>query len=101
MIHLRTTPSAERDLDEIWLYVARESGSFEAANRAVDSITDTFSLLVKLPYAGRRRDDDLRPGLRSFPAGNYIIVYRVRSNEVQIVRVFHGRRNLDAIASEL
>jgi plasmid stabilization system protein ParE len=26
-------PRAERDLDDIWLYVAKESGSIEIANR--------------------------------------------------------------------
>ena len=33
----RLSPEAEADLDDIWLYVARESGSIDAANRLIDS----------------------------------------------------------------
>jgi len=41
MAHL-VAPQAEADLDDIWLYVARESGSMDVATRIVDSITDRF-----------------------------------------------------------
>jgi hypothetical protein len=33
----RIAPSAETDLDDIWLYVAKESGSIEIANRLIDT----------------------------------------------------------------
>jgi plasmid stabilization system protein ParE len=42
----RVAPRAERDLDDIWHYVAKESGSIEIANRLIDSITDRFSVLA-------------------------------------------------------
>lgn len=35
-------PEAEAELDSIWLYVARESGSVEIANRLIDAITERF-----------------------------------------------------------
>ena len=41
----------EVDLDEIWLYVAKESGSMDVATRLVESITDRFSFLAGFPYA--------------------------------------------------
>jgi plasmid stabilization system protein ParE len=43
----------------------------------VDSITDRFLLLGSHPFIGRTRDEDLRPDLRSFPVGEYIILYRI------------------------
>jgi plasmid stabilization system protein ParE len=46
---------AESDLDEIWLYVARESASMAVATRLIDSITDRFFLLATFPFAGRPR----------------------------------------------
>jgi plasmid stabilization system protein ParE len=49
----------------------------EIADRLVDSITDRFFLLAGHPYLGRTRDEDLRPGLRSFTVGEYIIIYGV------------------------
>ena len=33
---------ADRDLDDIWYYIAEESGSIGIADRLVDTITDRF-----------------------------------------------------------
>jgi plasmid stabilization system protein ParE len=46
----RIAPEVECDLDDIWLYVATESGNMAVANRLVDSITDRFPLLAGFPY---------------------------------------------------
>ncbi len=43
---------------------------------------------------GRARDD-LRPGLRSFPVAQYVILYVIQDEDVEIVRVFHGRQDID------
>lgn len=90
-------PKAANDLDNIWIYVARESGSLEIANRLIDSITDRFFLLASHPQVGRVRNDDLGPGRRSFPVGEYVIVYRIEDENVLILRVVHGRRDLEAL----
>ena len=89
----RLAPQAEADLDDIAYYVFRETGSFEIAERLIDSITDRFALLGKYPHAGRHRND-LRPGLRGFPVGSYVILYRVEGEDALILRVVHGRREL-------
>jgi plasmid stabilization system protein ParE len=47
---------------------------------------------------GRRRDEDLRPGLRSFPADDYVIIHRiVEGGVVLILHVVHGRRDIVAL----
>ncbi len=94
MVH-RVSPRAEVDLDEIWLYVARESGSIHVASRLIDSITHRFLLLTDFPHAGRVRDDDFGKGTRSYAVGEYIIVYCVVGSDVFILRVVHGRRDLE------
>ena len=53
-------PQAETDLDDIWLYVARESGSMDVATRLIDAITGRFVFLASFPYVGRARDEDFR-----------------------------------------
>jgi len=93
----RIAARAERDLDEIWLYVAKESGSIEIANRVIDSITDRFFMLSGFPRIGRSRDSDFGPGYRSLAVGEYVIIYRVEEDEARILRVVHGRRGLDAL----
>jgi toxin ParE1/3/4 len=93
----RVAPLAEADLDQIWLYVAKESGSVEIANRLIDTVTDRFLALARFLHIGRSRDEDLGSGCRSVAVGDYVIVYRVENGDVFILRVVHGRRNLDAL----
>jgi len=90
----RVAAQAEADLDEIWLYVAMESGNLEVATRLVESVTSRFSFLAGFPRAGRTRDRDLGMGIRSFAAGEYLIIYCVDGEDVLILRVIHAKREL-------
>jgi len=96
MGHIRTT-QAGSDLIEIWYYVATKSGSLDVADRLIDSITDRFTLLASYPNMGRARDEDLRLGLRSFPVGEYVILYRIQDEDVLILRVLRGSRDIEAL----
>ena len=49
----------------------------------------------KRPGMGRLRDE-LAVDLRSFPVGRYVIFFRPLSNGVNIVRVLHSARDLNA-----
>ena len=93
----RVTPEAEAELDDIWYYIAKESASIEIADRVIDSVTSRFFLLARFPQMGRRRDEDLRPGLRSFVVGEYVIIYRLEVEEVLILHVLRGSRDLKAL----
>jgi toxin ParE1/3/4 len=93
----RLTPEAEAELDDIWFHVARESGNMEIASRLIDAITDRFWLLAKNPQIGRRRDPDLRLGLRSFPVGEYVIIYRIEGDDAIILHVIRGSRDIEGL----
>ena len=93
----RVAARAAADLDEIWYYVAKESGSLETADRLIDSIASRFLLLSIHPHLGRSRWDDFGVGLRSFPVGEYVIVYCVEKEDVLILRVAHGSRDIEAL----
>lgn len=94
----RLSPQAEAELDDIWHYVAKESGSMEIADRLLDSITERFYLLSRYPQLGRRRDRDLRRGLRSFAVGAYVIIYRIQGeDDVFILHIIRGSRNIPAL----
>ncbi len=69
----------------------------DVADRFVDSITARFPFLADFPYAGRSRHQDLGQGRRSFPVGEYLIVYSVQEENVLILRVVHGKRQLEEI----
>lgn len=92
----RRAPQADADLDEIWYYIVKESDSIEIADRFIDSLTERFLLLARHPHVGRLRDD-LRPGLRTFPVGRYVILYRVEDEGVLILHVVAADRDLDRL----
>ena len=95
----RLALDARADLDELWLYVA-SNGSVEAADRLVDAIIARFHMLAQHPEAGRRRGDDLRPGVRTFPVGEYVIAYRLAGDDVLILRVIRGSRDIGAVVGD-
>jgi toxin ParE1/3/4 len=97
MSEFRLSPEAEAELDSIWIHIARESGSTDVASRVVERITECFWLLARYPYAGRRRDD-LRSGLRSFTAGDHIMIHRIVEDDVVLIlHVVHGSRDVSAL----
>ena len=92
----RLSPEAEEQLDDLWLYIARESGSVDTAIRVVRNISDHFWLLAKHPRMGRRRPD-LSPELRSFAAGDYVIVYSIGEDDVVLIHwLFHGSQDIES-----
>jgi toxin ParE1/3/4 len=89
----RKLPQADSDLDSIWSFIAADS--VRAADKQIARIGEVFGMLVQNPLAGRERRD-LRQGLRSFPVGNYVIFYIPLPDGVEVVRVMHGRQDIDA-----
>jgi toxin ParE1/3/4 len=93
----RLTLRVTADLDEIWEYLIRQTGSEAIADRQIDAITNRIYLLSNQPRLGRARDEDFGRRRRSFSVGDCIIVYRIVGNDVQFLRIVHGRRNLGAL----
>jgi toxin ParE1/3/4 len=90
----RISPSAERDLLQIWHYVIEQTGSLRKADQLIRGMVDTIAKLSKRPLAGRRRDD-LSPGFRSFVSGKYVTLYRIAGGNAEILRVSRAGRRLD------
>jgi toxin ParE1/3/4 len=90
------TPNAEKDIDEILLFIANDN--IDAAIAFNERLISRFELLADNAKIGRERPE-LKQDLRSFPEGNYLIFYREWSGIVAIVRVLHGARDLDEIFS--
>jgi toxin ParE1/3/4 len=97
-IQIRFSESAKQDLRDIWRGLAEYSG-LSLADSILAKIESKFRLLVQFPTAGKVRDE-LLAGLRSYPAGDFIIFYRILDTTVEVVRVIHGRRDIDVIFDE-
>ena len=55
-----------------------------------------FHLLAESPGIGRLRPE-LAPGLRASPVEDYLLFYRQAATGIEIVRVLHGARDIDAV----
>ncbi len=86
------TPAAMHDLADIFEYIARDNEP--AALKTLERLFHNAELLAESPELGRRRDEDLRDGVRSFPVGNYTLFYRISGGGIEILRVLQGSRDL-------
>ena len=89
---------AETDLIDIWLYGAQEH-SPGAADRHLRAIDTACKRLVNWPHSGRAHSE-IAHGLRSVSVTPHVVFYRVTSAAVEIVRVLHARRDVNAIFTE-
>ena len=97
MSQIRKRPQAQEDLLEIWLRIASDSPFH--ADRFLDLLDDKMRRLADAPGMGRSRPE-LTPGLRGFPVGDYLIFYRPLPFGIEVVRVLHGARDIDALFAD-
>jgi toxin ParE1/3/4 len=94
MSRVLRTAEEEEDLIGIWLYIAQDNQA--AADNMLRSIDEKFVLLAENPQIGRALPE-LRGGMRRWPFGRYLILYREIPGGVEIVRVIHGTRDINRI----
>ncbi len=86
------TGPAKRDIDAIWLHIARVSQDIQAAEQFVARLENTLRQISDAPGIGVRCADVDPEGFRAVD-GNYLIYYRVWKKRVAVVRVIHGSRD--------
>lgn len=91
-MRLEVSADAQRDLDDIWDYLAQYREA--AAERQLALIRSKFLNLVAMPFSGPQRGMS-----RVLVAGNYNIFYRTAGDVVEILRVLHGRRDCATLMS--
>jgi toxin ParE1/3/4 len=94
----RLSAVAFRDLQEIETYIAADNPT--AAEEVIDSIEATCDMLAREPQAGRKRPE-LDQRLRSFVVGQYVIFYAVQQSQINIIRILHSRRDIEAQFNEV
>jgi len=85
---------ADRDLDDLWDYIAEDS--VEAADRLIAKLFDAFEALARDRDLGHKREDLTAYPVLFWPVGNYLVVYRHKVNGVEIVAVVHGMTDVPA-----
>lgn len=100
MRRLRYLPAAQRDLLEILAFISRQSGSLTIAQDFVARLRRQCRRLAELPGTLGRARPELRPDIRSFPFGNYVIFFRYLDDVFEVVNVLEGHRDSEKHISE-
>jgi len=86
------TEQAVSDLAEIEDYITKDKP--QAAERVANHLWSTVEHLAEFPQLGGH---GRRPGIRELVIPPHVITYRLRSNRLEILSVWHGRRRRERL----
>ena len=89
---------ATQDLDEILDYFL--SRNIDAGERFIQEFNKKCKYLTQFPNIGRSYAN-LDPTLRGIPVDGYILFYRVFEDNIIIVRVISGYRDLKSVFTDV
>ena len=94
------TPAAERDVEEIWSYIAADSR--ETATAFILKLEEQIETLEQFPERCPLipENEQLGTSYRHLLYGAYRTIYRISGTTVVILRVIHGSRLLDSSCYE-
>jgi toxin ParE1/3/4 len=96
-LKLAYRPRAQEDLEAVYRFIAQDSPT--RAYSFVERIQKRCELLGDSPEQGRARPD-LAPDLRIIPYGRSVVIaYRIVGDTVEVLRVFYGGQDYEAIMS--
>jgi toxin ParE1/3/4 len=98
------TDEAKEDLADYWDFVYANAHQYgqdpeQAADNAIDRFFERARNLELFPESGRLREE-FGAGIRCLPIRGYLLFYQIRPEEVLIVRVLHGSRDLETAWSQ-
>jgi toxin ParE1/3/4 len=94
----RLTKPAIQDIEEIADYIAQQSG-LEQSEKFLSKLESKFSKIVNFPLLGRKRDEILTD-IRTIPLDKYLILYIPIGDDIEILRVVSGYRDLSKLFTE-
>lgn len=89
---IRLTPKARADLEDIFLYTARE-WSPEQARTYVRLLSEAMERVAAEPDRAKRIDD-ICEGYAQYRAGSHLLVFRPTEAGIEIVRILHMRMDI-------
>ncbi len=91
-MNYRLSPSAEKDLFDIWEYTFATWGGAQA-EKYLQILDSRFINLAEEPQRGKLREDILSD-YYSFHEGRHVIFYTMHGNGIAIARILHERMDL-------
>jgi len=85
------------DLYETWVYYASEIRDVDVADRILYELFAAFDELAQTPGIGYYRSGLVAELLRFWRVRDYFIIYRSEMRPIEIVRVLHGKGDVQAL----
>ena len=96
MAKYHLTNKAVQDLDSIWEYTLK-TWSESQADDYYSSLVATFAAIAKKPCYLDREYVEIHPGLYRRICRKHLVFYRLLEDEsVEIVRILHGKMDIDS-----
>ncbi len=96
---LKIFPLAKLDMEQIFNYIAVDLCNPTAAIRQINDFENAFENVcafpASCPYMKNEYVKD--KSLRKLVVNNYIAFYRLKNEQVQVVRVLYGMRNYETL----
>ena len=92
------TETAEDHLDGIYDYIAKDSPEY--ALRTVDRLTARSQQIANHPLSGRRVPEYELDQIRELIEKPYRIIYHIKPDQIDVIAVIHGARNVLREAEE-
>ncbi len=89
--HLRLTPAAQADLEDIWLHGAR-TWSPDKADRHLDALGRSLEILLSMPEMARERRE-FNPPVRIHVTLGHLVIYRIEEDHLAILRILGAGRD--------
>jgi toxin ParE1/3/4 len=92
------TQTAEDDLDEIILYIAEDN--VQIALKILDKLQNRINTLKYFPEKGRRVPELLDKNIKEYRElieAPWRIIYKIENNDVNVITIIDGRRNVQDI----
>ncbi|MGB0848080.1 MAG: type II toxin-antitoxin system RelE/ParE family toxin [Thiolinea sp.] len=87
MAYYTLSPLAIEDLRDIWRYGAERWGLTQTESYG-EKLLSAFDFIAENPLAGASIEH-IRAGYRKHPAGSHLIVYRMGTECVEVIRILH------------
>lgn len=97
-MNVHWTETAQDHLDAIHAYIARNSTEY--ALRMVDRLTRRSQQIADAPLSGRRVPEYDLDQIRELIEGAYRIIYHIKPDQIDVIAVVHGARNVLSAGTE-
>ena len=91
-MNVHWTDTAQDHLDAIHAYIAQDSPEY--AKHMVDRLTRRSQQIADFPLSGRKVPEYEMDQIREVIEGSYRIIYHIKSDQIDVLAVLHGARDI-------